>query len=310
MISVVRKKVRAERLRIKKTVRTTTTVKTTVKVKEVRERSRTTTSRKVQGVVLHRGPSLLDGSPIVVVAVGLDRKSKNAKTGAAVQTYILSDQGENPLQAVNSGADRSVCGDCPHRGLTCYVNLARAPLAVYRAVQRGSYPLFHPPAHLHLFAGRFVRLGAYGDPAAVPLRVWRLICGVATHWTGYTHQWRICDQELRHYCMASVETAHQRERAVAMGWRTFRVRLAQEPLEPGEFSCPASEEEGRRLTCEQCGACDGAKASPKAASPSIVFHAPHNAAGDWMRRNYKATVARLHEEEQAASRRVSLPLAG
>ncbi len=310
MISVTTEKVRAERVRIKKRVRTTTAVKTTVKVKEVRERSRTTVATRPQGVVLYRGPSLLDGSPIVVVAVGLARRSKNAKTGADVQTYILADQGENPIQAVNSGADRSVCGDCPHRGVSCYVNLARAPLAVYRAVQRGAYPTFHPPAHLHLFAGRFVRLGAYGDPAAVPLRVWKLICGVASQWTGYTHQWRSCDQELRHYCMASVETANQREQAVTMGWRTFRVRLAQEALEEGEFACPASEEEGRRLTCEECGACDGAKASPKAASPSIRFHAPHNAAGDWMRRNYQATVARLREEEQAASRRFSLPLAG
>jgi hypothetical protein len=130
------------------------------------------------------------------------------------------------------------------------------------------------------------------------------VANVSAGWTGYTHQWRSCNEEYRRYLMASCETALQREQAVSMGWRTFRARLAHEPLEKGEFSCPASAEEGRRLTCEECGACDGAKPSPRAASPSIVFHAPGNGAGDWMRSNYERTVTRLQEEE--ASRRVPL----
>jgi hypothetical protein len=266
--------------------------------------------RRPQGLVLYRGASLLDGSPIVVVAVGLSRKSKNGKTGHMVQVYILPDNGEDPIRAVKSGGDAAICGDCVHRGRSCYVNVAQAPLAIYRALKRGSYPTFYPPAHLHLFAGRHVRFGAYGDPAAVPLRVWRLLANVSAGWTGYTHQWRTCNEEYRRYLMASCETARQREQAMAKGWRTFRTRLAHEPLEQGEFSCPASAEEGRRLTCEQCGACDGAKSSLRAASPSIIYHAPNNGAGEWMRSNYERTVTRLHAEEEAASRRVSLPLAG
>jgi hypothetical protein len=308
-MGIMRDVLRAVKSKTRVRVRKGNEVKTTVRVRALKERT-TTTVRRPQGLVLYRGTSLLDGSPIAVVAVGLARRSKNGKTGQMVQVYVLADGDESPIDAVKSGADAAVCGSCPLRGKSCYVNVAQAPLSIYRAVKRGSYPMFHPPAHLHLFVGRHIRFGAYGDPAAVPLRVWRLLANVSAGWTGYTHQWRTCNKEYRRYLMASCETALQREQAVSMGWRTFRARLAHEPLEQGEFSCPASAEEGRRLTCEECGACDGAKPSPRAASPSIIFHAPDNGAGDWMRSNYEHTVARLHAEEEAASRRVSLPLAG
>jgi len=40
--------------------------------------------------VIYRGPSLIDGSPIVVVAViTKSDDAANEKTGAVVQTYIL-----------------------------------------------------------------------------------------------------------------------------------------------------------------------------------------------------------------------------
>ena len=43
------------------------------------------------GAIIYRGPSLLDGKPIVVIAVGLNSSSKNRKTGNMLQTYILRD---------------------------------------------------------------------------------------------------------------------------------------------------------------------------------------------------------------------------
>ena len=39
--------------------------------------------------ILYRGPSLINGAPIVVVAVYRKGRGVNAKTGAMVQTYIL-----------------------------------------------------------------------------------------------------------------------------------------------------------------------------------------------------------------------------
>ena len=41
------------------------------------------------GIVLWEGPSRLDGSPIVVIAVGLKASSTNTKTGGMLQTYVV-----------------------------------------------------------------------------------------------------------------------------------------------------------------------------------------------------------------------------
>lgn len=258
------------------------------------------------GVVLYQGPSLLDHSPVVVIAVGLVRRSKNAKTGNAVQTYILADNGETPVEALRSGGDASICGDCPHRGTTCYVNVAQAPLAIYKAYCAGRYPAYEAENHRELFRGRFVRLGSYGDPAAVPVRVWDGVCHVAGRWAGYSHAWRYCDPRLSRFCMASVETPQQRQEALAAGWRTFRVRLPDQPVEDGEFVCPASTEAGKRMTCAECGACSGTKAGGKNASPVIIFHGPA-VANNFRLRAYQATMHRLQEQE-AGGRRSPLPV--
>jgi hypothetical protein len=261
--------------------------------------------RKPQGVVLYRGPSLLNGRRIVVVATGLCRKSKNPKTGNMVQTYILLDR-TDPISAVQTSRDEAICGDCPHRGTdgklgSCYVNLIQGPVGVYKAVREGNYPKFNQGKHLHLFRERVVRLGSYGDPAAVPIQVWETILSVAKHWTGYTHQWRRCSPAYSRFCMASVETPRQREEAMAKGYRTFRVRLAHQPILPGEFVCPASPEGGHRLTCEQCKACSGAKAHDSNASPAIIVHGSE-IGGGWKRRIYERTMARLEMQESQAGR--------
>jgi len=64
--------------------------------------------------VLWEGSSLIDGAPIVVIVSGL-LKSENAKTGNMLQTYILRAD-VSPTNAIRSGEDSSICGDCPARG--------------------------------------------------------------------------------------------------------------------------------------------------------------------------------------------------
>ena len=64
-------------------------------------------------VELWRGPSRIDGAPIVVLMSGL-QKSDNGKTGNMVQTYILRADME-PTEALARGLDVSICGDCPHK---------------------------------------------------------------------------------------------------------------------------------------------------------------------------------------------------
>jgi hypothetical protein len=228
----------------------------------------------MRGFVFYDGPSALDGAPIIGIAV---LRSANVKTGDMVQTFILrADQ--SPLAAIDSGADASICGDCVHRGddtrvRTCYVDVGKSVQSVYAAWTRGAYPLLSPARAARMLAGRAVRLGAYGDPAAIPARHWRALLRYAAGHTGYTHQWRHAHaQQLRGLVMASADSAQERDTARAMGWRTFRVRAADEPMGAREFACPASPEGGNRRQCITCQACDGAARGPAQASVAIIVH--------------------------------------
>ena len=222
---------------------------------------------KPTGYVIYRGPSVLDGAPIVVIATVA---SENRKTGPMVQTWILrADMA--PTVASKAGADESICGQCPqrwHLGGACYVNIGQGPQSVYGAWQRGRYPVADTVIGIARVAmGKRVRLGAYGDPAAVPVGIWNALLSAAAGHTGYTHQWRTAPA-LRDLCMASVDSAAEYADAQIAGWRTFRVTGTAELLEPSEILCP-SEASGRK--CAECLACDGANASKGNAGASVAI---------------------------------------
>ena len=229
-------------------------------------------SKPPKGLILYRGPSTLpgyEGAPIVAV---LTYETSNRKTGDMPQLWILRDSPLSPVEAVATGADAAICGDCPHRGSTCYVNVGQAPRAVWSGVQRGIYPEVTPEAIARVIAGRPVRLGAYGDPGALPLHVIESVTQHAPDWTGYTHQWRT-RPDLKAYAMASVDSEREAHEAHAQGWRTFRVALPGADMLPREFVCPASDEGGNTRQCVTCRACNGnPKASATQASPVIVIH--------------------------------------
>ena len=133
-----------------------------------------------RGFIMYQGPSVLDGQPIVVVAT---MSTSNVKTGQMIQTWILRSD-INPVEASKTGDDSSICGNCVHRhhkgptgkgGGACYVNIGQAPNAVYKGYKRGIYPVFSFDDHAQYFSHRKIRLGAYGDPAAVPFGVMRSI---------------------------------------------------------------------------------------------------------------------------------------
>lgn len=214
-----------------------------------------------RGVVVYRGPSLIDGGPIVVV---VSWRSVNVKTGDVPQAWILREDAP-PVAAARRGADRSICGDCSLRGRvvdgrnvgrSCYVVLHQAPSSVWMAYRRGAYRRVGRARLPRLFAGAFIRIGAYGDPAAVPVAVWDAMLTHARGWTAYTHQWRE-GAALQAIAMASCETDADAREAEALGYRVFRVTPRGAPRLPGHASCPASAEQGRRLTCLECGACNG-----------------------------------------------------
>ena len=145
------------------------------------------TNKKPNGAVLYRGKSLLDGSPIVVVVTGLAKASANSKTGDMLQTWIIRED-MTPQEAVKTGADSAICGDCPLRGVNgkdrgCYVTVHQAPLSVYKAFHKGNYPELSLNEIREAGAGRMVRLGSYGDPAAVPVSIWKMLTSNASGWT-------------------------------------------------------------------------------------------------------------------------------
>jgi len=230
--------------------------------------------KKPSGYIIYRGASLLDDKPIVVVAI--TGKSSNSKTGDMVQTYILADNGKSPVESAKALDDVSVCGDCKHRrglGGSCYVNLGQGPRSVMSGVIRGIYELSDGYNVNTAVLGRKVRLGTYGDPAAVPAYVWETLLAGADSHTGYTHQWKNGKADhVKQWCMASVDTSKEAALAKMEGWRTFRVRVADgSPEFSHEMKCPASAEMNKRLTCDTCMACSGGTDSKKA-SVTIIVH--------------------------------------
>ena len=230
---------------------------------------------KPSGVVLYEGSSNYNGDQIAVIATGLFNKSGNSKTGNVVQIWIIV-ANKSPLEANNQGEDEAICGTCKHRHFrSCYVNLANGPHQVWQKYHKGGYPklqLNH--ATSELFRDKIVRLGAYGDPSAVPVEVWDCITRVCSGWLGYTHAWKRCDVRYRNYCMASCDTLEEAQEAMRRGWRPFYVRSKDEPLPEGFFSCPASEEAGKRMNCDRCRVCSGGEHIDGKGVPSIIAHGP------------------------------------
>lgn len=234
--------------------------------------------------IIYNGPSLLDGQPIVVIAIVT---SGNVKTGNMIQTHIIRAD-INPLQASKTGADYSICGDCMHRGKatdnpdkktaqgrTCYVNIGQGPNQVFKAFKAGKYPMATPEQIQALGMGRMVRLGTYGDPATVPNTVWDNLLKNSTGHTGYTHQHNKSPDYSR--LMYSADNAQDAQNAHNKGYRTFRVIPVQEYAQNGkdallqnEILCPASKENDKGVTCNQCKLCTGSQSKGK--SIAIVAH--------------------------------------
>lgn len=235
------------------------------------------------GYVIYQGPSLLTGDAIVCIAT---LHSDNRKTGDMIQTWILL-QDRDPIAGSRSGADRAICGDCGSRGKarpgaesglaserSCYVDLARAPLGIWNAWRRGRYPAAVGHAAIAAIGqGRKVRLGAYGDPAAIPSYVNSSLVSGADGHTAYSHQiaWDGATGFDAARMMVSADSAAAAMAAWDAGARTFRVvGDVSEVVRGREILCPASEEAGKRTKCASCLLCGGADVRAK--SIAIVVH--------------------------------------
>ena len=209
------------------------------------------------GFIMYEGASAIDGADIVVIAT---LKSGNPKTGNMIQVWILC-KDLHPVQASLDGADVSICGNCPHRhntGGACYVNTGQAPAQVWKTYKRGRYPIFNSKDHAQYFIGRKVRLGSYGDPAAMPFKVAETMVNMSLGHTGYTHQAarKFFDKRFLALCQVSADTPRQALKFQAMGAKTFRVALEGDALMDGEIECLS---DSKGISCLDCGLCNGVK---------------------------------------------------
>lgn len=234
--------------------------------------------------VLYRGPSMLDGQPIVAIAVP---KSTNSKTGPVINVHIVRAD-MSPVEAMRTGADSSICGQCPLRGVLrpdgsregrgCYVVYAQGPQSAWRA--NADKPVITGMDRLRFLWGADIRMGAYGDPAALPAGVVQGIRQCAGKWLCYTHQWAnesLMLEAWRVMSMASVDSVEEHRAAEAAGWRTFRYG-DHSTRTSREIVCP---NESRGVQCIDCGLCDGLPDERRSVKSILIT--PHGSGAKYAR---------------------------
>jgi len=228
-------------------------------------------------VVLWAGPSQLDGTPIMAVAMRAgERSSDNRKTGDMIQVAIMR-QDVSPAEAYAAGLDGAVCPeDCVHiskaRGGwgTCYVNKVKLRAAWERAARLVKAGEIGAPAGF--FRGAYVRIGNEGDGAAVPLHIWNETTEEAAGHTAYTAAWRDLGPGWSRLFMASVSSPADALRARSKGWRFFASSMApSQDAGLAEISglCPS---DSHGLSCLACRKCDGTDKGEKRPSVWIPGH--------------------------------------
>jgi hypothetical protein len=183
-------------------------------------------------------------------------KSTNRKIGDMQQVSVLVDS-ISPIEALQ-GRDSKICGDCalrPSKQGGCYVTVARFAQAVWKSIKGqdvvNTWATTKP-----------VRLGAYGDPAMLPIGLLAKLTKGRKH-TGYTHQWQRVAPTYGRYLMASIDKLSgdidtQIKQAKAKGYRYFRVSDDGKDLRKGEILCPNF---SHGVSCADCLLCDGSKGS-------------------------------------------------
>lgn len=210
----------------------------------------------MKGFIAYEGKSMIDNSPIVGIVT---LSSANIKTGNMAQLWILNSE-ISPVDAVKNKKDSGICGSCRHKhnaGGACYVLPFQAPTNVYKSYKRGTYDRDIAKGSLFL-SYKPLRLGAYGDPAALPDHTLEFLTKSARSYTGYTHQWR--NKRLRHalkYCQASVDSLAEVEQLKRIDHtaKYFRV-TADDTRTNSEIECLA---DSKKITCIECMLCDGKK---------------------------------------------------
>ena len=284
----------------------------------------------MKNLIIYDGPSALDGAPIVAILTGLANASRNTGTGDMLQLYILRADmmpeaarhtgadaaicGTCPMRGriVSLNEARDIAATLPTSPRSqlikriktaqdkgqdtinieraCYVIVSQAPTIIFKAYKRGLYCEATPEQAAQYVRGRALRIGAYGDSAALPIGVVEPLADAADTVTNYTHSG--CydmsrAKQLAQFTMLSADNLKQAERYWKSGARTFRVssdwtlidgvrRLND--IADGESQCPKTI--SKQVSCVGCGLCDGLKRGIKSSivAPSHGNGAAYHAA--------------------------------
>ena len=283
-------------------------------------------AESMQNLIIYDGPSAIDGAPIVAILTGIANVSSNTGTGDMLQVYIIrSDMmpeaarhtgadaaicGACPMRGrvVSLDEAREIAETLPagqraqlrkriktaqDKGQdtlnierACYVIVSQAPTIIYKAYKRGLYREASPEEAAQYVHGRALRIGAYGDSAALPPGIVEPLADAADIVTNYTHSGcydMTRAKQLAQFTMLSADNLKQAESYWKTGARTFRVSSDWQLVDgvrrvtdiaDGESQCPKTI--SKRVTCEACGVCDGLKRGIK---NSIVAPSHGNGAG-------------------------------
>lgn len=199
---------------------------------------------------------IMPGRKIVLIA---KRNDNNKKTGMMIQLAILDidiDQKKNDGTEPNGqGCSKSQCSafdGCYVAAFHFHIIRMQQALELYKS---GKLPKISWKQFKKLIkkSKTPIRIGEYGDPTALPFELVKELTDIAEH-TGYTHQWRTCDQRFSQLLFASVENQADADLAESMGWKYFAVNL--EPVKGKSISCPA---ESKKTQCSRCLICSGNK---------------------------------------------------
>lgn len=219
-------------------------------------------------MLIWRGLSPFTKEKICAVISGINRPSKNKKTGEMVQLSIL------PEKDLKFDKNKSVCGGCPLAANGCYVNIGQPVFAKFKTISKLKKQTMSTV--LKTLKGKKIRFCDYGDPTCLPIDFVKKLVKVSAGWTGYSHFFSTKkNQPYSKYLMASVESKELKEKANALGWKTFRIVKSVDDLLPDEIMCPATpfykEKTGKDINCFQCQLCRG-NSSPTPKNITIIGH--------------------------------------
>jgi len=225
-------------------------------------------------------------SQIIVFRLGTttNKKISASKKKKIVQQYTFSfEQVKNPKKFYLY--DAGSCYSCKYRQNNgCYVTKPGPQrfglIAMLKSIKKvgiNNLPVMPsncPEELIKMCDGKYIRFGTYGEPIAIPINWLPKLTGIAKTFTGYTHEWKMDEMQLyKHFFMASTDTPTEFLTAQAFGWRCFNVidnEDNQKDILANLVNCPASEESGKKTSCDRCQLCQGT--AKKAKSVFIYKH--------------------------------------